>query len=108
MLIQCYGGNCLCSLSPTNPRPRFLIVISMVVQVMEQSDVLYGQPGEGQVKRMQTAVARIQSLSTWQQRLEVLGVKPEGEMDLDVFLTQVLRGAWHRSLAKGYHKEASS
>ena len=80
----------------------------MVVQVMEQSDVLYGRPGEGQVKRMQTAVARIQSLSTWQQRLEVLGVKPEGEMDLDVFLTQVLRAAWHRSLAKGYHKEASS
>ena len=70
--------------------------------------MLYGRPGEGQVKRMQTVVTRIQSISTWQQRLEVLGVKPEGEPDLDVFMTQILRGAWQRSLAKGYHKQVSS
>ena len=80
----------------------------LIAQVMEQCDVLYGRPGEGQVKRMQKVITRIQSISTWQQRLEVLGVKPEGEPDLDVFMTQILRGAWQRSLAKGYHKQVSS
>ena len=70
---------------------------------MEQSDVLYGRPSEGQVKRMQNAVARIESLSSWEQQLQVLGVKPEGNPDLKVFMTKVLRRAWRRSLAKGYH-----
>lgn len=73
------------------------------LQVMEQSDVLYGRPSEGQVKRMQNAVARIQSISTWEQQLQVLGVQPEGSPNINIFMTRVLRRAWERSLAKGYH-----
>ena len=74
---------------------------------MEQSDVLYGRPSEGQVKRMQNAIARIQSVCNWEQQLQILGVQPEGKPDLGIFMTKVLRRAWKRSLAKGYHSKAS-
>ena len=77
------------------------------LQVMEQSDVLFGRPSEGQVKRMQAAISRIQAICNWEQQLQVLGVQPEGNPDLQVFMTKVLRRAWQRSLQKGYHSKAS-
>ena len=76
------------------------------LQVMEQSDILYGRPGDGQIKRMQSAIAHIMSVSSWEEWLQALNVVIEGD-DLDPFLTRFLRGSWHRSLQKGYHRKAS-
>lgn len=75
---------------------------------MEQSDMLYGHASEGQVKRIQAAMKRIQAVSDWDQQLKLLGVRPEGNPDTGVFITKLLRRAWQNSLKKGYHKKVIS
>ena len=72
---------------------------------MEQSDTLYGQASEGQIKRMQGAVLRIQAVKDWEQQLQLLGVTPEGSPDINIFMTKILRRAWQNSLRKGYHSK---
>jgi hypothetical protein len=69
--------------------------------VMDSADAFYGWPAAALGSRFSKAVQRIQRCDGWQDWFGLLG-RPAPTA---AAMSDLLRAAWQRSLAKGYHKK---
>jgi hypothetical protein len=74
---------------------------STLESVMDSADAFYGWPAAALGSKFSKAVQRNQRCNGWQDWFGLLG-RPAPTA---AAMSDVLRGAWQRSLAKGYHKK---
>lgn len=74
---------------------------SSLESVMDSADAFYGWPAAALGSKFSRAVQQIQCCDGWQEWFRLLGRAPPRA----AAMSDVLRLAWQRSLAKGYHKK---
>ncbi|WIA39460.1 hypothetical protein OEZ86_005559 [Tetradesmus obliquus] len=74
---------------------------SSLESVMDSADAFYGWPAAALGSKFSRAVQQIQCCDGWQEWFRLLGRAPPSA----AAMSDVLRLAWQRSLAKGYHKK---